>query len=332
MQSGKPVPVPNGFIEVLQEAAGEGTAGVGLDRFIECALYHPEHGYYTRQRKRVGRHPETDFYTASSLGPVFARLVMGAINSLLRTPLSGFTFIEIGPENGEGIIQHLDSVPFHSCTVIRPDDPIEIPPKSIVFSNEVLDAQPFRRFVHKNGEWLETVVQFGKGTLSLALQPPLQSLPDLPESAPDGYTIDWPSGAHALLKSISGKPWNGLFIAFDYGLERTTVYSDRPEGTGRTYSAHTMGSNLLENPGQRDITCHLIWEECQDILVQSGFAGVELQRQEAFFMHHATEVLNSIVAATSPGFSREKQTLMELLHPDNMGHKFQVLHARRGEF
>lgn len=332
MQPGKPDPVPSGFLDVLREKAGEGTATIGLDRFIDCALYHPEFGYYTGPRKRVGRDPQSDFYTASSLGPVFARLVVGAVKSLLRGSLAEFTFVEIGPENKGGIVEHLDSIPFKECRVIRPGDPLDLPARSVVFSNELLDAQPFRRFVFRQGEWLESVVRIGERSLSTALQPPLHTLPDLPGSVPEAYTIDWPSGAHALMDSICQTPWSGLFIAFDYGLEQDTVFNSRPEGTGRTYSGHTMGTDLLENPGQRDITCHLIWEECQRILDRWQFTDICLQRQETFFMHHATEVLNPMIAAAPPGFSREKQTLMELLHPDNMGHKFQVLHARRGDF
>jgi SAM-dependent MidA family methyltransferase len=134
------------------------------------------------------------------------------------------------------------------------------------------------------------------------------------------------------MEKICQSPWGGLFIAFDYGLERDTVFNARPQGTGRTYAGHQMGAHLLENPGERDITCHLIWEELQEILTHWEFTDIHLQRQEAFFMHHAGDAINRMIEAAPPGFSREKQTLMQLLHPDNMGHKFQVLHARRGEF
>ncbi len=332
MNSGDPNPVSPAFLDALQKQMGAGVTAIGLDRFIECALYHPKLGYYARKRKRVGHGPDTDFYTASSLGPVFAKLVMGTIQSRIRTSLSRFTFIEIGPESEDGIVGYLDSVPFKECRVIRHGDPLEFPSRCVVFSNELFDAQPFRRFVHQEGQWLETVVQIKDGALSEALRPPLHQLPPLPRMAPNGYTIDWPSGAHSLMERICQTPWGGLFIAFDYGLERATVLTERPQGTGRTYAGHQMGDKLLESPGERDITCHLIWEELQEILVHWEFTDIHLQRQEAFFMHHAGEVLNRMIEAAPPGFSREKQTLMELLHPDNMGHKFQVLHARRGDF
>ena len=46
--------------------------------FIETALYHPIHGYYTQTKQRVGRVSQADFYTSESLGKVFAELVLNA--------------------------------------------------------------------------------------------------------------------------------------------------------------------------------------------------------------------------------------------------------------
>jgi SAM-dependent MidA family methyltransferase len=67
----------------------------------------------------------------------------------------------------------------------------------------------------------------------------------------------------------------------------------------------------------------------ESILAANGFRSIALQRQESFFMHHAAAAIAAIAGAAGPGLSPRKQTLMELLHPGNMGHKFQVLHARR---
>ncbi len=40
-------------------------------RFMELALYHPEVGYYRQDRARIGFGGETDFFTASTSGPLF---------------------------------------------------------------------------------------------------------------------------------------------------------------------------------------------------------------------------------------------------------------------
>jgi SAM-dependent MidA family methyltransferase len=92
-----------------------------------------------------------------------------------------------------------------------------------------------------------------------------------------------------------------------------------------------MGSDLLADPGNIDITCHIVWDVMEEILTKAGFKSVSLLRQEAFFMRHGQTVIREILQSGPAGFSPEKQTLMELVHPANLGHKFQVLAALRGE-
>lgn len=318
------------MLAALRELAEAGGGIIPLDAFIECALYHPSAGYYTSQRPRVGRSGETDFYTASSLGQLFAKLVLEAIKSLVQQPLANFTFIEIGPETRGGLLGCIAEPPFRECRQIRKEDPLEFTSPCVVYSNELFDAQPFRRFIRKGISWQEAGVRINGGRLEWITTEPFHALPDLPKRAPDDYIIDWPSGAHALMEKICQAPWTGLILALDYGLDRSTILEQRPDGTGRSYSRHRMGNDLLLAPGQQDITCHLIWDQMQEILQHWEFGNIHLQRQEAFFMHHAEGLISRLIQGAPPGFSRDKQTLMELIHPDNMGHKFQALHASRG--
>ncbi|MGC9449876.1 MAG: SAM-dependent methyltransferase [Oceanipulchritudo sp.] len=301
-----------------------------LDRYIECVLYDPEAGYYRRARERVGYRAGTDFYTASSLGEVFSHLVLASVRSLCPAPLRDHAFVEAGPESETGILGGIPESPFREHRMILPGETIEIPDKAVFFSNELFDAQPFRRFIRSGGAWSEIGVRLRDTTLQPVALRPREPFPSLPGNLPDGYTIDWPSGAHALLEQICRPDWKGLFLAFDYGLGRETVFRERPEGTGRTYAGHTMGIDFLQDAGQRDITCHMIWEEMEEILRRHRFTRISLEWQESFFMHHARPVIREILEAAPAGFSPAKQTLMELLHPDNMGHKFQVLSAIRG--
>jgi SAM-dependent MidA family methyltransferase len=319
------------MLAALQAKADEHKGIIPLDDYIECALYLPGEGYYTRDLKRIGMSMDTDFYTATSLGPLFAKLVISAIKYLVQSPLENLTFIEIGPESRGGLLGSIKNPPFKECIQIRKEDPLKLKSPCIVYSNELFDAQPFRRFVRRGKSWKEAGVVIEDGELKWILTEPFHTVPQLPPKAPDGYTIDWPSRAHALMEKICQAPWKGLFLALDYGLERSTIFQERPEGTARSYARHRMGSDLLEAPGAQDITCHLIWDEMQGILRHWEFQDIHLQKQEAFFMHNSEELISRIVAASPPGLSRDKQTLMELLHPDNMGHKFQALHARRGD-
>lgn len=319
------------MLEALRDRLPEDSALLSLESFIDCALYHPALGYYRRPRKRVGHREEADFYTASSLGSLFTRLVIASMDTLVEDALEAYSFVELGPESDQGILSAIEAIPFRETRTIRPGEPVEIPDKAIVFSNELFDAQPFRRYIRQEGRWLELGIAVGADSLAWEAFPPGDTLPKLPESAPDGYIIDWPGKAHALLETICQQPWTGLFLAFDYGLERSTLFTQRPLGTGRTYANHQMGNDLLHNPGQVDITCHVIWEELEAIMRKNRFRGVAVQRQETFFMHNGQAVIKDVLESVPAGMSPQKQTLMELLHPDNMGHKFQVLTGHRDE-
>ena len=130
------------------------------DEFINWALYDPKIGYYRSSKKRVGKDSENDFYTSTSLGSIWGELIVEASVRLLgkRNP-SQFVFIEIGAEPNTSI---LDSVthPFAESQTIRIGDKFEIAKQAIVYSNEWLDAQPFKRFKYssKLGCWLEILV------------------------------------------------------------------------------------------------------------------------------------------------------------------------------
>ena len=53
------------------------------DDYVKWALYDPYIGYYTSQRLRIGRTPSTDFYTSTSLGKLWGKLIIEASQKLL---------------------------------------------------------------------------------------------------------------------------------------------------------------------------------------------------------------------------------------------------------
>src|SRR5690606_15441484 len=99
--------------------------------------------------------------------------------------------------------------------------------------------------------------------------------------------------------------------------------------TGRTYRAHRQGSDLLADPGAHDITHHICWDHLIGSLERGGFRDPKVLAQEAFFMRHGSTCIARMIE-TDPGqLNKDRQTLKTLLHPANMGRKFQVLHAFR---
>jgi SAM-dependent MidA family methyltransferase len=90
-----------------------------------------------------------------------------------------------------------------------------------------------------------------------------------------------------------------------------------------------MSNDLLARPGKQDLTCHICWDWLEDGLGRAGFGESRVDSQESFFMNYAAETLAAITKAEASSFSLRKRMLIQLLHPANMGQKFQALHALR---
>lgn len=298
-------------------------------RFMELALYHPELGYYRRDTARVGYGAGTDFYTASTSGKVFGEMVTAACTTLLggKEDAAKHAFVELGAEPGGGVLAGV-AHPFSEARTVRIGEPMEITGPCVVFSNELFDAQPLRRFVRRADGWRELGVELDDAGLR-EVDLDATTEPWLPGEAPEGYVFDAPRAAAELAAAIAAQPWTGLFVAFDYGKPYAELATETPIGTARAYFKHTQSNDLLAQPGEQDLTGHVCWDWLTTSLTDSGFSSPRVESQEAFFIHHAGEFLAKTMAAEASRLSQRKLSLLQLLHPSHLGQKFQVLHARR---
>ena len=323
------------LIAVLRDATDE-KGQMDYPTFVTTTLYAPGVGYYSTSKLRVGRSPESDFYTAQSLGPIFGQLVVAACESLLGdTDPDTYTFVEIAAEPDRSVLQGVEHK-FGATKTIRLFDSLDIPPNAIVFANEWLDAQPFRRFrFDKKKGWLERGVEVtDDGLQEIDIHQTVDVPPFLKEistDTPRNYLLDLPTGATESLVNLCSKDWKGLFLTFDYGLSLEDFIRRRPEGIARGYKAHRLSSNILACPGEQDITCHVCWDMLESVLMDHGFVEIQVERQESFFLRHASSACKAIVMGKAGEFDPDRQSLMELLHPGNMGAKFQALRGIRSE-
>jgi SAM-dependent MidA family methyltransferase len=318
-------------IRAALRARAGGAAAVGFDVFMEVALYQPGAGYYRKPGPRVGYGPGTDFLTATASAPLFGRLVAGACAHLLGPAAAASDFVEIGAEPEGGILGQAPH-PFRSQRHLRVGEPLVLRGPSVVFSNELFDAQPFRRFVFRSGGWRELGVSWAAEILAEVEIGAARDLPvPLPEAAPEGYRFDAPLAAAALARAIADQPWTGLFVAFDYGKSWEELATATPAGTARSYRRHAQSNDLLAHPGEQDLTCHVCWDWLGDALRSRGFRSIQLESQEAFFARHAGHMIAEIAAAGAAGLNRDKLSLLQLLHPAHLGQKYQVLWGIRGE-
>ena len=316
----------------LQESAGpEGS--LSYWDFVTIALYEPSLGYYSRKTKRVGKTPHQDFSTALSLQPLLGHLVVEAVKHLLPNDVNpkSYHFVELGAEPDNSLLNGIDH-PFNSSEVHRLGDNLKLPTRAIVFANELLDAQPFRRLIFSQGVWQELGVIVGTEGLRQAMLPDQKKslepiISALPLDTPEGYCLDWPQGAETLVAELCSQDWQGLMIFLDYGKDWIELTQNCPAGTARAYHRQTCHKDLLARLGEQDITCHICWDRIEQLARDHGFSKMGLQRQEAFFMEHAYEAIKT---------SLQKDTfnavgnINQLLHPSYMGHAFQAFWAWRG--
>ena len=327
-------PAPTKLKRQLRQRMQKGP--ISYRDYIDCVLYAEGVGYYTQARRRVGRSTQHDFYTAESLGRVFAQLVTSAAVDLLPPGQAvRSSFIEIAAEPGASLLDCLAEHPFGDQRVIRQGEPLNPTGPVVIFANEWLDALPFHRLIFRDGAWRERGVQIGSdGALEEVwldeLTPPVQAAADrLPQQIEDGYELDWPLAAEAALADLLRWDWTGLILLFDYGCTWTSLLQDHPSGTARTYRAHSQGNDLLETPGDYDITCDVNWSPLKEQMEAAGLQQATLESQESFLVQRAQRAAEAIVTGSAGSFSPDRQTLMELIHPANMGQRFQVLWGLR---
>ncbi len=161
------------------------------------ALHDPKHGYYARKIAGVGR--RGDFTTAPMLSDAPARAIAEwAVRAMRETHT--FNLIEIGPGEGTlaaGVIKHLPwhirwrarlhlvetSVPLRAAQRERlgsrarwhetvRDALSACGGSAVIFSNELVDAFPVRRFQKSPVGWQEMAISLDGGHAYESLLPP----------------------------------------------------------------------------------------------------------------------------------------------------------------
>jgi SAM-dependent MidA family methyltransferase len=316
------------IVALLRREARGGV--VSFARLVEAALYTPGLGYYSSDRPRVGKSAGTDFTTAAALGPMFGQLIAEAAKSLVGDP-KAHALVEVGAEPGQSHYAGVASQ-FAELRTFRFGAEPQFPARSVLVANELLDAQPFHRFVFQGGIWRELGVrvdgaQLTVETLDEFSTPRAAAFVHSLPVAEEGWIIDAPLAAEELLTQLLSGGWSGAVILLDYGKTIAQCLESSPAGTARAYRSHQLSGAILENLGSQDLTCHVLWDRVEPIMVGAGFKGVHLDRQEAFFVKYAGREMEHIALS---GDHEATGRLRALTHPAHFGAKFQVLHGIRG--
>ena len=299
-------------------------------RFMDAALYHPQHGYYRRPRDPFGK--AGDFFTAEQIQPVFGVLIAARVRQLYQEMGSprDFTVVELGAGRREmaEAFSEWRYVPVDIGSGALPERVV-----GVAFSNEFFDALPVDVALYRGGAFREQRVGFEGGRFrwsTAGAAPPqlerwLRAWAAPPE---EGCWYEASLDAPRWVERIAGALQEGFAFTIDYGYTR--VESVRfPSGTLMSYRRHTAREDVLEDPGERDLTAHVNFTA----LEEAGAAhGLMTERFEtlARTLLAAGEPDQFAAALASPDPHenlRRRMQLKTLLF--GMGETFRVLLQRR---
>ncbi len=332
---------------------------VPFARFMEWALYHPEHGYYASGRVRIGD-DDGDFTTAPHMSGVFARCLarwVAAADRALGRP-EPFVLVEGGPGEGRLARDLLDALgerepglytrlryaadeasPALAArreALLEPhqDRCIPVPDRftGVYLSNELLDAFPVHRVRRRGGRWEEALVVWDGGLTQTwgPASPEAQAfLDEQGLEVPEGCEAEACPRALAWLERVAGLLDRGYVLTIDYGDEAERLYGPRrPRGTCAAYRGHRMAEDLLARPGEQDLTAHVNFTALRRAGERLGLRAAPLLGQRDFLFAAGLAEEVALLEAELTGMDRmaAMQALAPLLLPDGgMGDAFKVL-------
>ncbi len=339
---------------------------------MNLALYCPEYGYYEKEEDKIGR--RGDFFTSVSVGPLFGELLAFQFAEWLSLADSGGTLhiAEAGAHRGDLARDLLGWLETNRPRIYERLEYCIIEPSSrrrewqrkflgdsaqkvvwierpsalkkfngIIFSNELLDAFPVKRFQwdQPQEKWFEMGVGFSNGTFEWQRLVEVNiaeiregaglELPDEVLSAvPDRFKLDFSPCAREWWAEAAASLESGALVTIDYGLTtEELILPHRKAGTLRAYSRHGVTDDVLANPGDQDLTAHVNFSGLRT-------AGETADLQTEFFGTQAqflTGIASKIFADREhPQWSAQKTRQFQTLsHPEHLGERFRVMVQRR---
>lgn len=288
-----------------------------FDHFMHTALYHAELGYYRRRRDPFGIHG--DFFTAAQMQPEFGDLIGHFIERLIPgRPPSAIRVVDLGAGRRE-------MAPALARFAYRAVDAGDaLPPADIVFANEFFDALPVRAGVMLGTEPHELLVAAGDGGFAWVNGPALDAdagnyLERYWSPREPGQRFEIAEQARGWVARIAESIEDGWLIAIDYGYTRAETVRF-PGGSLMSYQRHAAFDDVLQSPGERDITAHVSFDALRQDAVDAGFDNIELRTLGAVLLDCVEQ--SDYLRRASPVSRQRIKTLLF-----GMGETFRVLLA-----
>ena len=346
--------------ETLSALIDEAGGWISFRRFMQEALYNPEHGYYTAAVREVGA--RGDFSTVASLhsvlGEAIARWTLARRRELL--PRGRAHLIEIGAGSGQlaqAILRALGvrgrfSLRYHIVEISAPlrqvqrrllgrrgvrwHDTVEAAleaagGQALVFSNELVDAFPCHLLVRRDGKWREVGLR-DAGDRVVEEDGPLEDPRVLTELCSAPRALDTAGDGQRCEVHLPCRDWlvrwlpglrRGALLTVDYGDTVEALYRGRRSGTVRAYFQHLSlnGAAVYGRFGKQDLTADVNFTDLQTWGEAAGMQTRSLVSQEAFLRHWIPDLDRR---------AKNEPALAYVTHPAGAGSAFKVLEQIAG--
>ena len=310
---------------ILQEEIKR-SGPISFREFQNTALYHPQHGYYRRDRDPFGIHG--DFYTAEQMQPVFGLLIERIIAQLARrlSPPTPFQVVELGAGRCE-MKPYLEQWNYTAVDSGFGQLPDSI--RGVVFANEFFDALPVHLARKQGGLFNEVRVGWNNGVFQFIDANPVRDqleeyLRRHAADVEDGWLIEAHLDGVAWLNNLGLRLSEGFLLLIDYG------FNDRerirfPEGTLMSYWRHQAMEDVLTAPGHRDITTHVPFTSIVREAESQGFHAHRIESLAQLLLRAGeSDLFEQVLAAvTERERQARRQQLKTLLY--GMGETFRVV-------
>jgi SAM-dependent MidA family methyltransferase len=338
----------------------ETSGPITFARFMERALTDPAFGYYATAADRPTR--SGDFLTAPELHPIFGHVLAHQLDEmwqLLGRP-DPFVLREFGAGTGSLFLAIADGLArMDSALASRIRyEPVDFArQRALIFerlaaagranqvmpinergalcdgavvANEYIDALPVHRVIKIGGELREIYVAY-RDDLFTEVAGPLSDdrlaawFADAAIELGEGQRAEVNLAMLDWLDDLATTVERGYVIVIDYGASARDLYDARrrPNGTVRAFSGNQVSSDVLTDPGSRDITSHVDFDTLDRHARACGFEVLGRRRSNEFLMsaglddvyqHARAEAESDWESATTV-----RSAIQRLLDPNSLG-------------
>ncbi len=349
----------------IERAGGE----VSFREFMELALYHPTHGYYTGGGTPWGR--SGDYLTAPTASAWYGRTVGRLIGDLTAGIGRQVELVDLAAGNGAFLAAVLDQLGEEGATRVlarvvaversparraeirdrlgRPAVPLTVVEgvipaagPAVVHASELYDSMPVHRVESGPAGPLELTVRSRGDRLEWGSRPAgsavLDYLAEHGIELADGQIAELNPAAEPFHRTVLEAAGEGVALVLDYGYPAARLYDPRGRrhGSLATYRRHERGADPLADPGERDLTAHVNLDDLRRAAANTGWREIALLPLAELLVRAGLgrlvdEAGLGIEAEPGAEVFRARQEIKRLVDPEGMGSDLKMLVQARGE-